>query len=79
MHKLHENCRTFILQPSKVRNYIGLNIVQLADLLQLEMAKYSKFIADGKVGTDQFIKCRNIIEDIQAAIQSLLKSRLPVY
>ena len=67
------------IQPLNVGNYIGLDIVQLADLLQLEMVRYSKFIADGKVGTDQFIKCRDIVEDIQAAIHSLLKSKLRVY
>ncbi len=60
-----------------MKKYIGFNFSQLADLLLLQTKKYSKLIANGQFGTDQFVECRRIIEEIQKAMEVILNAIPP--
>ena len=55
--------------------YIDLELPILLDLLELHTTHYGKLISEGHYGGDEFTECREIIAEIQEAIQAILDSQ----
>jgi hypothetical protein len=59
----------------QVSRYINFELPVLVDLLAKHTTEYSQLIADGQFNSENFVKCRNTIVDIQKAIQLRMKLR----